>query len=313
MYRRSCLALLTLLLLCPLVACTETQQGQGTGATVRVVATRDFGAEILLEETVDVPHGTSAMEALQTVASVETRYGGGFVHAIEGVRSQYPVKDDWFFYLNGILSNKGASDCTVRDGDLLVFDLHDWAFRMYIWAMIGGDGETFLYGFEGRVRPTAIVYGEGLTDLAGDLAAVLDSLGLDNVQVYSPAELPEGEKTGSNLIILGTTDCPLIDELNRNWDRLGFFVRLGDGVMEVYGPRGEVTAEYGSSAGVLQATQNPWNPGGTGVCDNVVWMVSGTDEAGVAGAVSALADLPDDLRYSYAVVAAGGELVRVPQ
>ncbi|GAI85551.1 unnamed protein product, partial [marine sediment metagenome] len=36
---------------------------------------------------------------------------------------------------------------------------------------------------------------------------------------------------------------------------------------------------------LIQATQNPWNPKGIGACENVVWLVSGTDEAGVKDAI----------------------------
>jgi len=104
-----------------------------------------------------------------------------------------------------------------------------------------------------------------------------------------------------------------VSELNERWDRLGFFAHFKDGVLVVHNSKGEVEAEYGAGSGVVQATQSPWNPKGVGACENVVWMVSSTDEAGVESALDALMNRHGGFEHAHAVVAVDGEIVRVPQ
>jgi len=104
------LALITafLLAVAALCACSAPSSEKEAGViTARVVTTQNFGQELMLDEALEVLPGTSAMAALIKVAEVETAYGGGFVNAINGVRSgstgSQSMKMDWFFYVNGCL------------------------------------------------------------------------------------------------------------------------------------------------------------------------------------------------------------------
>src|SRR4029450_12095838 len=63
-----------------LVGCGEEQAGEGRAA---LWTPRDRGADVI--KTADVPAGISAMEALRREADVDTRYGGRFVQAINGI------------------------------------------------------------------------------------------------------------------------------------------------------------------------------------------------------------------------------------
>ena len=56
------------------------------------------------------------MRFLPRKADVDTRYGGRFVNAIEGVRSQAEggTRRDWFYYVNGIEADKGAAEREVH-------------------------------------------------------------------------------------------------------------------------------------------------------------------------------------------------------
>jgi hypothetical protein len=101
--------------------------------------------------------------------------------------------------------------------------------------------------------------------------------------------------------------------LNQNWQRLGFFAYFENGNLIVIDSNGEVTAEYGAGTGLIQTTQNPWNPKGIGACENVVWLVSGTDETGVKNALDALINHHSEFQYACAVVVVGGEIIEVPQ
>jgi len=314
--RNILIAPLILLLLLATALSSCGPQPAGTEITIRVVATKNFGQELMFDETLRLLPGTSAMEALKQVAEVEAAYGGGFVNAINGVRSQYTgsgsAKEDWFFCVNGISANVGALDYTLYNGDVEHWDYHRWSFRMFTPAVIGQFPEPFLHGYGGQVRPTVVVYEDRLRTEAQALAEKLTQLGVESVSVQNISGLTEGDKQHSNLILLGTMDSDLVAELNRVWDRLGFFVRFEDDTMIVYDSRGEVEAEYGVGCGLIQATQSPWNPKGIGACENVVWVVSGTDEAGVKSAVNALINHYYDFQYACAVVIANGEIIRVP-
>lgn len=308
------LVLIILLLLSAVVALSACSPGgTGTDITVRVVVTQNFGRDLMLDETIEVPTGASALEALQQVADVETAYGGGFVNTINGVRSQYPAQEDWLFYINGISTNKGAAGYILEDGDIQHWDFHDWSFRMFIPAIIGDFPQPFLHGYGGQVRPTVIVYADGLREEAEALERGLAELGVENVSLKHTGELTDDDKQHSNLILLGTKDSDLVSEMNQAWDKLGFFVHFEDGVMVVHNSRGEVEAEYGAGCGLIQATQSLWNPKGVGACENVVWMASGMDADGVKSAVDALINRHDHFQYAYAIVIANGEIIKVPQ
>jgi hypothetical protein len=285
--------------------------------TVIITITQDFGRELMLGETLEVSPDTSAMAALMEVAEVETAYGGGFVNAINGVRSGYAgsqkAKKDWFFYINGIQSNVGALDYKLHDGDVQHWDFHSWGFRHFIPAIIDDFPSAFRYGFGGRVSPTLIVCPDYLKQDVVRLEEKLAQLEVKDVGVRSIDELAESEQGNSNIILVSVSGNRLFSELNQNWQRLGFFAYFENGDLIVINNDGEITAEYGAGTGLIQATQNPWNPKGVGACENVVWLVSGTDEVGVENALDALIDHHSKFHYSGAVVVADGQIIKVPR
>ncbi len=310
-------AALLLVITATMTACTTTPATETGVITVRVVATRDFGRELMFDETLEVPAGTAAMAALMKAAKIETEYGGGFVEAINGVRSGFsgsqPAKMDWFIYINGLQSNTGALDYKLHDGDVQHWDFHEWSFHQFTPAIVGGFPEPFLHGYGGVIYPTIIVYQEGWAEDARRLADKLSRLGIENVATRGINELKENEKESGNLVLLGTPDFTLIAELNQVWKRLGFYAHFQDSVLEVFDAEGKPEAEYRDGAGIIQATRSPWNPKGIGVCENTAWIVSGTDAAGVRAAVDTLVSRDTDLRYASAVVIVSGEVIRVPR
>lgn len=307
-----------------LSGCSDLQPAQPSpaspadGAEVRVVVTRDFGQKLVFDKSVAIDDSTSAMDALKQVAEIETAYSGGFVNAINGLSSQYKGgssgdKKDWFIYNNGILSNVGALDYILHAGDVEHWDFHDWSLHAFIPAIIGDFPEPFVHGYDGKVHPTIVVYQNGMEEYAETVASKLSQLEVATISIRSTDSLLESEKESCNLVLIGDMDCEFVSELNQVWKRLGFFSRFEGGKLQVYDPEGGIAAEYGAGSGVIQATQSPWNPKGVGTCENVVWMVSGTDDVGVGSAVDALISRYNEFRYVYAVVIAEGEIIKVPQ
>jgi len=299
-------------------ACSTRSSNMEVGTIeVRVVATQNFGQDLMFDETLKVAPHTSAMLALMEVAEVETAYGGGFVSAINGVRSGFTgsqkTKTDWFFYINGIQSNVGALDYELHDGDVQHWDFHDWSFHHFIPAIIDSFPAAFRNGFRGEIRPTLIVCQDNMKESAKKLEKQLVKLGVNNISLRSFSEFTVNEKESSNLILVDSLENSLIVELNQNWKRLGFFTYFENENLFVLNDKGEIVGKYGAGTGLIQVTQNPWNPKGIGVCENVVWLVSGTDEAGVESALDALINHHDEFNYAGGIVVVDSEIIKVPQ
>ena len=164
MFRR--LALL-LAAACLLAGCGEEAAGEGSA---QLWITRDRGSEVVLSTS--VPAGISALEALRRKADVETRYGGRFVQAIDGVEGDISEQRDWFYFVNGYEADLSAADYELHDGDVLWWDHRSWEGEMRQPVVVGAFPEPFLHGWDGEKRP-AVVLGpagkvsEGIAELVG--------------------------------------------------------------------------------------------------------------------------------------------------
>jgi len=301
-----------------LAACSSSpSERPATDMAVKIAVTQNFGEKLIFEQSLNIKENTSALDALKQAAPVETSYGGGFVSGINGIRSRYAggvtAREDWFFYVNGLISNVGASDYVLQPGDTEQWDFHSWSLHSFTPAVIGHFPEPFLHGYSGKTRPTVIVYTDKFREEAKNLERKLGELGAHAVGSQEFSALSPSEKENSNLILIGTPDVEAISELNRHWKQLGLFAYFEGVNLNVLNASGAVANNYGSGAGLIQATQNPWNPNGIGAGENVVWLVSGTDETGVKAAIDALINRNTDLRYSHAAVIVSGEIVRIPR
>lgn len=135
-----------------LVGCGKEQAGEGR-ATLWI--TRDRGADVI--RTADVPAGISAMEALRREADVDTRYGGRFVQAINGIEGSINEQRDWFYFVNGYEADIGAADYRLHAGDVVWFDYRSWAEEMRVPVAVGAFPEPFLHGYGGRRRSAVVV------------------------------------------------------------------------------------------------------------------------------------------------------------
>ena len=160
---------------CLLAGCGEEAAGEGSA---ELWITRDRGSEVVLSTT--VPAGISALEALRRKTDVETRYGGRFVQAIDGIEGDIAGQHDWFYFVNGYEADISAADYELHNGDVLWWDHRSWEGEMRQPAVVGAFPEPFLHGWGGKKRP-AVVRGppgdvsEGIAELVGaDVNAALD-------------------------------------------------------------------------------------------------------------------------------------------
>jgi len=163
----------------------------GHGGTARLWITRDRGAHVLLTAT--VPAGLTAMQALSRKAKVETRYGGHFVQAIDGLGGSLSNERDWFWFLNGYEGDRSAAEYRLRPGDVEWWDYRSWRGAMSVPVVVGAFPEPFIHGYQGKRRPALVVYADPTKAPAARRLARL-------VHGSATRRAPEG--TGANVLVL---------------------------------------------------------------------------------------------------------------
>ena len=148
-------ALLGLALVFTLAGCGGGGGG-GNEGTAELWVTRDRGSEVVLTAT--VPAGLTVIQALEREAEIETRYGGRFVHAIDGIEGRLGAQRDWFYFVNGIQPDRGGAEVRLRAGDVAWWDLRSWRGERLDepLVVVGALPEPFLHGWDGRRRPVEL-------------------------------------------------------------------------------------------------------------------------------------------------------------
>jgi hypothetical protein len=276
---------LLLAALCAVAALTGCGAGAGAApGEVRLTVTDGFGTRTLLERPgPEVAGDDTVMRLLQRNARVETRYGGGFVQAIDGLaggrEGGRPV--DWFFYVNGVLSPEGAAAVRVRAGDRVWWDRHDWGAASTIPAVVGAFPEPFVSGYEGERRPTRV---ECDADVEAACAAVQDRLVGLGLRVGRSRLGTEGGFESLRVVVgrwPAIRGDRAVEQLERGPRVSGVYARVAaDGrTITALDPRGRPARRLGAGTGLVAATR--WRE------DAPTWIVSGTDAAGVAEAARA--------------------------
>jgi len=145
--------------------------GGGGHGTATIWITRDRGSQVLLVR--HVPAGLTAMQALDRIATIKTRYAGRYVQAIDGVEGSLTARHDWFYFINGYESDRSAAEYRLHTGDVEWWDFRDWRRTMVEPVVVGAFPEPFLHGFDGKRRSSAVVYAPGLAKSARRLARVI--------------------------------------------------------------------------------------------------------------------------------------------
>lgn len=258
---------------------------------VTVIVSKDFGSTAILNESLVVERGTTALDALRIVSKVETSYGGLFVTSINDFkrREVNGVQVDWFYYINGLLAPVGAADYTLHDGDIERWDLHPWASLPAASAIIGDFPEPFLHGYDGDKDPTIIIFSSDFRSEAEGLAEELSKFGVEAGLKAMETISPDDETLGeNNLIVIGYFTDDLPSELNRIYDRLGYYAHYDDGSVHALDWKGDVSRSFTGDVSMIQASKNPWSREGTSATHKVVWLIAGKSTESIRFAVNAL-------------------------
>jgi hypothetical protein len=286
------------------VAAAGCGLGPGEGLDdVRLTVTRDYGSVPLVARNVgDVTESDTVMRVLERSAEVSTRYGGGFVQAIDGLEAEerFGRSRDWFFYVDGIESTVGAADYPLRGGESIWWDYRDWSAAISVPAVVGAWPQPFAGRHDGEGHLVAVeCLGGGAA--CAQVRARLRRAG---------AALATGSPAGAVRVLVGPwarlRDDPAAAQVDGGPRRSGVFAELrrtaGGYVLEGLGEDGGVARSFGPGAGLVAAVRRGEDP--------PVWLVTGGRAAGVAAAAELLDSA--SLRDRYAVAVAAGEEEPLP-
>jgi hypothetical protein len=274
------------------------------GAEIRV--TTDFGHSELGADKVEAVHeDESVMRLLQSRYDVETRFGGNFVEAIDGLEgSSSGGTRDWFYYVNGVWADRGAAEWEVEPGDVIQWDHHDWRAKERIPAIVGAYPEPFRSGFEGERLPVRLECADTDDQACSDVREALTEAG----GRVSTAQLAAAGGQELLRVLVGTWDdlrevrTPAL--LEEGPEASGVFARfVDDGQrMELLDEQGNAVRDAEAGTGLVAATALEEQA--------VVWMVTGLEDVGVQAAAAVLD--ARSLRNAFAVAATPEGPVKLP-
>jgi len=272
--------------------------GRSAGAAMLTVTER-FGTVAVGSVSVrSLPGSETVMRMLERSFHVDTRYGGGFVQSINGLSGG--GQRDWFYYVNGVQAPAGAAATPLHQGDEVWWDFHDWRDAESIPAVVGEFPEPFLHGVAGRRLPTVIQCFPGAAAACRRVRAVLASAG---------ARVAAGRSVAPALTMLVGTWPALRSAtagalIARGPQVSGVFARFVNGgtELQLLDPTGRAARTLGPGAGLIAATA-----GGSNI---PIWVITGTDAAGVSGAAAALQT--GRLRDHFALATSPAGVVPVP-
>ncbi|MGD8191718.1 DUF4430 domain-containing protein [Brevibacillus ginsengisoli] len=296
--------------------------------SVKLWVTRDFGATVLFNQQVAWHEGDTVMDLLKkNITNVETAYNGGFVQSINGMASQYRVGDanskkvDWFFSVNGLMSDVGAGEYPVHQGDTIWWDYHNWDYAMRVPAQIGAFPHPFVTRVTGEPLKAQIMYAGNQEQAAQQLNESLSQKVNKNTKnspgkgsTYSVSKWNEKLfEQEQGLILIGDRPSlmasPFVQKMMREREALGLFASFTDKGIQTYDSSGKpskLLTDDGDA--VILATKNLGN-------EMPILIVTGNSDAVLSKAVEQLqqtenSETPFQLMYS--AVLSGDQVMRLP-
>jgi hypothetical protein len=310
-----CRALRALAAMCtPLAALALTGcglVGASAPTALQLQVTRDFGAHVLYRSgQMSLAGNETVLGFLRHYANVGTSDGGRLVTAIGGlsagrdVEAEHPA--EWSYYVNGVSPGTGAASTAVNPGDHIWWDLHAAGQAPHIPAVVGSFPEPFLNGLEGKRLPVRI---ECTSDSAEACRTVTDRLRGFGVPAAVAAVGSGGAPEALRLLV-------------GPWPRLGVELAAqnigrGPGFSGVYSrfsangqtlalldAEGRAVRTLSRDAGLIAATR--------GAKEAPLWVVTGTDAAGVELAARAFDRASLEDRFAVALEPGGAIALPAP-
>ncbi|MCT4604659.1 MAG: DUF4430 domain-containing protein [Marinisporobacter sp.] len=304
------LFLLTLAMMCTFIGCG--QEASAKNEKVEVIVSRDFGNDTLSKKDVDFSKDISVMEVMEKDFDIETAYGGGFINGINGLKSEFTglknkKKVDWFYYVNGILSEVGPEDYYLEPKDLVIWDYHNWDNNIYGSSMIGAYPINFVNGHDGNIYKTEIVT---MKSYEKQGAILLDYLRKQGVKAIDHVNLENGnlQDVQINSIVIGSwkelKKKKYIKDFYENGNKCGFYFKLDEGIKGLNN-KGEVLKTYKKGAVITSVVKEY---GGSAS----MWLVTGNDENCIKKATKLLYENPEKIKGKFSVIVTEKEIINIP-
>jgi Domain of unknown function (DUF4430) len=279
--------------------------GLGAGpapSAVGLVVSADFGARVMHRAgALRVSGQETVMSLLMRNYRVSTRYSGGFVQSIDGLSGGHeggrPL--DWFYYVNGVEAPSGAAATTVHPGDHIWWDRHDWSQTDDVPAVVGSFPEPFLNGLDGKRLPVRIECVEVPGYACRTVDARLRALGVPAAVAATGA----GAGPATLRVLVGPwariEGDPSAQLITRGPRASGVYATFSaDGrTLTLLAGDGRPVRGLLSGAGLIAATRREQ--------DAPVWIVTGTDEAGLQLAARSFDRAALQDRFAVAVTSGG--------
>lgn len=275
-----------------LTACSLLGAGCGAGAEgpqTTLVVTRDFGA-VTIGKIAHVPTsaGLTAIRQLQSARKTTTSYGGRYVDSIDGVKED--ATDSWLYYVNGIEQPRGAASVRLKAGERTQWDFHPWQMVRTGGAIVGA--------YPQPLRSAGV---QLVCAVRRSAACAATRRGL------AAAGVPTG---GDARVVVGTyKDIARLDgvpKLTAPGDTNGAYAQFSaDGRrLTPFRADGSQAPTISERVGLLA----PFASGG-----KITWLVTGTDQLGVAAAAGLLGSERGRLANRFAMLVDGDVVTPLPE
>jgi Domain of unknown function (DUF4430) len=246
---------------------------------VQLLVTRDFGSRVLHRNGGLRAHGgETVIDLLRSDDQVSASANGNVVKNIDGLTGGAPAgagsASDWAYYVNGVQAAKGPALTSVRPGDHIWWDLHEASQAVDIPAVVGSFPEPFLNGIEGARLPTRIECAS-VSYACRTVTASLRAAGVPAaVAAIGSGGAPETLRVmvGPWSHVGGDLEAESIGHGPR---ASGVYARFSPNgqALTLLDAQGRPVKTLRGDAGLIAATR--------GVKEAPVWVVTGTDDAGV--------------------------------
>ncbi len=275
----------------------------GYGDLANLWITKDFSSKLILDKEFTADGKRSVMKVLRENAKIETTYGGGFVNSINGYknnRSGY----NWFYFINGIMPNKGAAAYKPDFEDTVWWDYHHR--DVMVSAVIGSYPEPFKSGM-GEDKPgTKIVFTDNFTEKSLLLRDSLFKKGVDNI--YTKSFTGKLKADNEFVLLIGLWNELNVDEdineLSGN-KRKGFYADFKSEKVNVRGSDFKVAKTFENGA-VIISVRSGFST------DWPVWVITGNNKKDINAALDILINEPSKIRYFCGALIAGSRLFALP-
>ena len=275
-----------------------------TGGRVSVTVSQDFGETRLAPTRSQTAADRDTVAGVLDRAQFEVRASGAAVDEIDGLsgglQDGKPV--EWFSYINGIATPEGAAERKLYRGDRIWYDHHASGSKVH--AVVGSFPQPFTTGIDGKKLPIRVVCMAPEDRSCDEVEERLEAAGIRGL-TRSNLESSPGEVLR---VLVGRWRDVRKDITARRLEEgpatSGVFAQpdASGEQFALIGADGESEKTLGPSSGLVAATSFEE--------EHPTWLITGTDDVGVAAAAAALTE--DQLRDHFALAIEAGRGVPLP-